>query len=360
MNSKPITETDVLETLQDFLDPELGRSIVKLGQVQQVRADGGRLSVVVGLPTFAAPVWEELRSALVEKLRTAFPHLEQVEVVLTPWARPPERQGVVGLSAKSVAAVGSGKGGVGKSTVAALLAQGLARAGAQVGLLDADVYGPSIPHLLGVHEQPTVVNDRLQPVRVDGLAVMSIGFFVPPGEAVLWRGPMLHNAISQFLRDTDWGDLDYLIIDLPPGTGDVALSLSQLLPLTEAVVVCTPQDVALLDAAKAITMFRKLQIEILGMVENMSYFICPGCGMRHEIFGCGGARRRAAELNVPFLGEIPLNVGLRTQCDEGRLAAVWQDTALTGFLETICRRLVHSAIQVRRQKAHQVNLPVLE
>lgn len=359
MSSHSITETEVLGALEDFLDPELGRSIVKLGQVRPVRIEGGRLSVSVGLTSFASPVWEEIRTALVEKLRLAFPQAAEVEVRLEALVRPPEKQGVVGLSAKSVVAVGAGKGGVGKSTVAALLAQGLHRAGAKVGLLDADVYGPNIPHLLGASGQPTVVHGRIQPVRADGLAVMSIGFFVPPQEAVLWRGPMLHSAISQFLRDTDWGDLDYLILDLPPGTGDVALSLAQLLPLTEAVVVCTPQEVALLDAVKAVAMFRKLQIEILGMVENMSYFLCPHCGTCHEIFGSGGAKRRAEEMNVPFLGEIPLNVALRVQSDEGRLGSIWQDTALAGLLEAICKQLVRNAIQLRRRKAQQINLPVL-
>jgi len=359
MSAKPLTASDVLEVLRDCLDPELGRSIVSLGQVRQVQVDGGRIWVSVGLTTFAAPLWEEIRLGYVEKLRSAFPQLPQVEVVVEPFDRPPEKLGLVGLSAKSVVAVGSGKGGVGKSTVAALLAQGLSRAGCRVGLLDADVYGPSIPHLLGVSEQPRIVNERIQPILADGIAVMSIGFFVPPGEAVLWRGPMLHNAISQFLRDTDWGPLDYLVIDLPPGTGDVALSLSQLLPLTEAVVVCTPQDVALLDATKAIAMFRKLQIELLGMVENMSYFICTGCGMRHEIFGSGGARRRAEELQAPFLGEIPLTVGLRRLCDEGRLAEVWQEPLLADGLQAICKQLVRQAVQLRRQKAPQVQLPVL-
>ena len=180
-------------------------------------------------------------------------------------------------------AVGSGKGGVGKSTIAASIAYGLKNGGATVGLMDADVYGPSIPHLLGVNERPHLENNRLQPVMKDGLRVMSMGFLVPPGEAVVWRGPMLHGAITQFLRDTEWGPLDYLIIDMPPGTGDIALTLSQLLPLTGAVVVCTPQDVALLDAVKAIAMFRKVHIPLLGMVENMSYFICPDCGqaVRH-------------------------------------------------------------------------------
>ncbi|MCS7305583.1 MAG: Mrp/NBP35 family ATP-binding protein [Thermoguttaceae bacterium] len=359
MNSKPITPSDVLEALRDYLDPELGRSIVSLGQVRQIRVDAGSLSVSVGLTSFAAPLWEEIRLELTERLRKAFPQLPEVKVVIEAWDRPPEKLGLVGISAKGVVAVGSGKGGVGKSTVAVLLAQGLAKAGCRVGLLDADLYGPSIPHLLGLHQQPTVSNDRLQPIWADGIAVMSIGLFVPAGEAILWRGPMLHNAIRQFLQDTDWGPLDYLIVDMPPGTGDVALSLSQLLPLTEVVVVCTPQDVALLDATKAITMFRKLQIELLGMVENMSYFICPGCGMRHEIFGSGGAKRRAEQLNVPFLGQIPLNVDLRIQCDQGRLANVWQDPVLASCLQSICHQLVRQAVSLRRQKAREVQLPVL-
>lgn len=359
MNAKPMTEADVLEALQSFLDPELGRSIVKLGQVRQVRVDGQRLAVSVALTTFASAVWDEIRSALAETLRSAFPQIKEIRVDLEALVRPAAPQGTISLPAKSVVAVGSGKGGVGKSTVAALLAYGLARVGSHVGLLDADVYGPSIPHLLGSQDRPTIANDRIQPVRINGLDVMSIGFFVPAGEAVLWRGPMLHNVISQFLRDTNWGNLDFLIIDLPPGTGDVALSLAQLLPLTEAVVVCTPQDVALLDATKAIAMFRKLQIEVLGMVENMSYFICPGCGMRHEIFGSGGARRRADELNVPFLGEIPLNLALRVRGDEGRLGTLWEDSTIAPFLEGICRQLVRNAVHLRREKGKQPSLPVL-
>ena len=200
----------------------------------------------------------------------------------------------MGLTAKSVIAVGSGKGGVGKSTIAACLALGLKRAGAVVGLMDADVYGPSVPHLLGITGKPEAARGRILPVEPPGLRVMSMGFFVPPGEAVVWRGPMLHGAITQFFRDTLWGELDYLVIDMPPGTGDIALTLSQLLPLTGAVVVCTPQDLALLDAVKAIAMFRKVQIPVLGMVENMSYFLCPNCGKRYDIFGIGGAKRRAA------------------------------------------------------------------
>ena len=246
--------------------------------------------------------------------------------------RPPERIGEIGLTAKSVIAVGSGKGGVGKSTIAASLAYGLKNSGAAVGLMDADVYGPSIPHLLGVNERPHLENNRLQPIVKDGLRVMSMGFLVPPGEAVVWRGPMLHGAITQFLRDTEWGELDYLIIDMPPGTGDIALTLSQLLPLTGAVVVCTPQDVALLDAVKAIAMFRKVHIPMLGMVENMSYFLCPDCGKRYDIFGSGGAKRRAAELDVPFLGEVPINIGIRERGDAGETGGNFDDEATAELL----------------------------
>jgi ATP-binding protein involved in chromosome partitioning len=240
---------------------------------------------------------------------------------------------------RSVVVVGSGKGGVGKSTIAALVAFGLKQSGSQVGLLDADVYGPSVPHLFGVDQKPYAVAGRLQPIETDGLKVMSMGFIVPPGEAVVWRGPMLHGAITQFLRETDWGSLDYLIIDMPPGTGDIALTLSQLLPVTGAIVVCTPQDVALLDAVKAIAMFRKVNIPILGVVENMSYFVCPDCGRRHEIFGSGGARARAEHLEVPFLGEIPLNMQIRILGDQGKTAGILDDESSGPFLRSICRQL---------------------
>jgi ATP-binding protein involved in chromosome partitioning len=211
--------------------------------------------------------------------------------------------------------------------------------------MDADVYGPSIPHLLGVNRRPEIADQRIQPIEVSGLKVMSMGFLVPPGEAVVWRGPMLHGAITQFLRDTAWGNLDYLVIDLPPGTGDIALTLSQLLPLTGAVVVCTPQDVALLDAVKAIAMFRKVNIPVLGMVENMSGFVCPDCDKRYDIFGSGGARRKAEELGVPFLGEVPINMQIRTRGDEGQMAALFDDKASANHLAPLCHRLVKNLAQ---------------
>ena len=225
--------------------------------------------------------------------------------------------------------------------------------------MDADVYGPSVPHLLGITAKPEAREGRILPVEAAGLRVMSMGFFVPPGEAVVWRGPMLHGAITQFLRDTLWGELDYLVIDMPPGTGDIALTLSQLLPLTGAVVVCTPQDLALLDAVKAIAMFRKVQIPVLGMVENMSYFLCPNCGKRYDIFGSGGAARRAAELSIPFLGEVPIKISIREHGDAGQIVRDFENPATAKYFEEICHRLVKNLADANRRKPPLPSLPVL-
>lgn len=332
----------ISKALADFKDPETGRGVTELGQVSDVRVEGNRARLTLALSTHSAPLWQQTRDECAAFLRGRFPSLQEVDIQLAVHPRPPQKLGEIGLTAKTVIAVGSGKGGVGKSTMAASLAYGLKRAGSTVGLMDADVYGPSIPHLVGVNQRPEIVDKKIQPIEVDGLKVMSMGFLVPPGEAVIWRGPMLHGAVTQFLRDTDWGELDYLIIDMPPGTGDIALTLSQLLPLTGAVVVCTPQDVALLDAVKAIAMFRKVNIPVLGMIENMSYFLCPGCGNRYDIFGSGGAKQRAAELEMPFLGEVPINIQIRVNGDEGRLAGNYTPEAGAEFFEAICYRLVRN------------------
>jgi ATP-binding protein involved in chromosome partitioning len=358
MPNRPFDESAVRAALAEFKDPETGRPITKLEQVHDLRLEGDRLSVVLGLTTWAAPLWTQTQTELAEHLRRRLPGLS-VSVEVVAHVRRPEKLGEIGLSAKTVLAVGSGKGGVGKSSVAAYLAAGLRRAGCEVGLMDADVYGPSIPHLFGLHQRPRMIDDRIEPVVVEGMKLMSIGLLVPPDEAVIWRGPMLHNALAQFLRDTLWGDLDYLVIDMPPGTGDVAISLSQLLPLAGAVVVCTPQDVALLDAGKAVAMFRKVLIEVVGMVENMSYFVCPNCHARHEIFGSGGARRRAAEWNVPFLGEIPIHTELRAMADEGRVAAAFDDPLLRPCLESLCRKLVESLAETHRHRPALPPLPML-
>ncbi len=354
-DSQPSAAT-VRAALADFLDPETGQSIVESGQLRDIQPDGDKLTLSIGLSTLVAPLWDSTRDELTARLRESFPTLGAVDVQIEPVARPAEPLGQIGLTAKSVIAIGSGKGGVGKSTIAASVAYGLKRAGATVGLMDADVYGPSIPHLLGVRDKPYADQGRLIPIDRDGLKVMSMGLLVPPGEAVVWRGPMLHGAITQFLRDTAWGELDYLVIDLPPGTGDISLTLSQLLPLSGAVVVCTPQEVALLDAVKAIAMFRKVSIPILGMVENMSYFECPNCHQRHEIFGGGGAKRRADVEGVPFLGEVPINMGIRLRGDDGATEANFDDAATAPYLVAICQNLVRNVLAGRREA---VQLPSL-
>jgi ATP-binding protein involved in chromosome partitioning len=345
--------------LSPLLDPETGRSVVQMDQLHDVDVNGGKVTVTLGLTTWAAPLWVETRAEALRLLSDKLAPGTEIAVRVVEHHRPAERIGQIGLTAKSVIAVGSGKGGVGKSTVAASIAYGLKNSGAKVGLMDADVYGPSIPHLLGVNERPTLVEGRLQPVSKDGLRVMSMGFLVPPGEAIVWRGPMLHGAITQFLRDTEWGDLDYLVIDMPPGTGDIALTLSQLLPLSGAVVVCTPQDVALLDAVKAIAMFRKVSIPLLGMVENMSYFLCPDNGKRYDIFGSGGAQRKAAELGVPFLGEVPINIGIRERGDAGATRGNFDDASTASYFQQICLNVVRGLTESHKESPPMPSLSVL-
>jgi ATP-binding protein involved in chromosome partitioning len=359
MAASPINRETVDSVLAELQDPESGRSVAQMEQVRDVVVHERRVDVRIGLTTWAGPLWEEFKQHAEATLRSKLPEGTEVHVRIVEHARPPERIGQIGLAAKSVIAVGSGKGGVGKSTIAAAIAYGLKNEGAVVGLMDADVYGPSIPHLLGVHERPHLENNRLQPIMKDGLRVMSMGFLVPPGEAVVWRGPMLHGAITQFLKDTEWGPLDYLIIDMPPGTGDIALTLSQLLPLTGAVVVCTPQDVALLDAVKAIAMFRKVHIPLLGMVENMSYFVCPNCETRHDIFSSGGAERQAAVLEVPFLGEVPIQLVIRERGDAGDTASNFSDASTSAFFVEICRRLVRQISAAHKAEPPLPSLAVL-
>ena len=227
---------------------------------------------------------------------------------------------------KNTIAVASGKGGVGKSTVAANLAIALSRSGAKVGLMDTDVYGPSVPMLMGGNTAPQVIEGKIDPPVEYGVKIISMAYFLPKDEAVIWRGPMLHKTIHQFLGEVRWGELDYLVMDMPPGTGDIQLSLSQTIPLSGAVIVSTPQDLALTVAAKAIAMFQKLNVPILGVVENMSYHLCPECGHREDIFGHGGARAAAEKLGFPFLGEIPLDIRVRVQSDSGKPVALDSST----------------------------------
>lgn len=358
MQGDAIDVGKVKAALANLKDPETGRGVVEMEQLHDLQCEPGRVHVTLGLTTHSAPLWDRTIAEADALLTTAFPGVE-VSVERTIHTRSPQKLGEIGLTAKSVIVVGSGKGGVGKSTVATALAYGLNRAGSAVGLVDADVYGPSVPQLVGVEGRPEVVDNRIQPIEKDGIRVMSMGFLVPAGEAVVWRGPMLHGAITQFLRDTAWGELDYLVIDMPPGTGDIALTLSQLLPLTGAVVVCTPQEVALLDAVKAIAMFRKVNIPLLGMIENMSGFVCPGCSKRYDIFGHGGAAAKAEELDVPYLGELPINMGIRTRGDRGDMASVYEDETTRPYLETVIQNLAVGMTDRARQEPPLPNLSVL-
>ncbi len=359
MANGQIHRADIEQALAEFKDPETGRGAIQQGQIRDIETSGDVVSLTLALATHSAPLWEETVAALEQTLRQAVPQLSAVKITRAVHHRAPQPLGEIGLTAKSVIAVGSGKGGVGKSTIATTLALGLKRAGCAVGLMDADVYGPSVPHLLGLTGQPQVLQNKLQPIMSDGMPVMSMGFLVPRGEAIVWRGPMLHSAMTQFLRDTQWGELDYLIIDMPPGTGDIALSLSQLLPLTGAVIVCTPQDVALLDAVKAIAMFRKVSIPVLGMIENMSGFVCPDCQKRYDIFGSGGAKREAAAAKVPFLGDVPIHMQIRVHGDAGQTLSNFADESVAPYLEQICSRLAKQLAERAAKDPPAPSLPVL-
>ncbi|MEX1041839.1 MAG: Mrp/NBP35 family ATP-binding protein [Pirellulaceae bacterium] len=353
------TTEQIIASLTSIRDPLSGRPITKTDQVKEIDLVGDKVSLVLELTTHSGPVWQETREQVEEAIRAGNPSLSEVSIELREHNRKIEPLGQIGLTARSVIAVGSGKGGVGKSTVAACLAFALQKSGAKVGLMDADVYGPSVPHLLGASGKPEIVDKKIQPVDVAGMKVMSMGLLVDPGEAVIWRGPMLHGAITQFLRDTQWGELDYLIIDMPPGTGDIALTLSQLLPLTGSVVVCTPQEVALLDAVKAIAMFRKVKIPVLGLVENMSGFVCPDTGKEWDIFGRGGAKKKAEELQIPFLGDVPITISIREQGDAGQTAAVLQDEVTAPRFEKIALNLVRGLAQNAAENPPMPSLTVL-
>lgn len=361
MATGPVSLIDVEKALADFKDPESGRSALQMKQIQNIEVSDNQASLTLALTTHSAPIRQDVQEALIHQLQNKLPTLKAVNVKLAEHHRAPQKLGEIGLTAKSVIAVGSGKGGVGKSTIATCLAYALKRAGCAVGLMDADVYGPSVPHLTGTSGTPEDIQgpDKLKPIVTDGIPIMSIGYFIAADQAVIWRGPMLHQAVLQFLRDVNWGELDYLIIDMPPGTGDIALSLSQALPLTGAVIVCTPQDVALLDAVKAIGMFRKVNIPILGIVENMSGFVCPDCNKRHEIFGSGGARRRAEQLAVPFLGEVPINIKVRTNGDEGQTRLNFEDANTAAPFEKIAFQLSKYLADQASERPPMASLPVL-
>ncbi|MGD2108815.1 MAG: Mrp/NBP35 family ATP-binding protein [Phycisphaerae bacterium] len=316
-----INEQEVVRALGTVQDPELHKDLVTLNMVKGIAIDGGTVRVQIELTTPACPLKDKIGGDVEAALKRVT-GVEGVEVEWTAQAQgsgQPTAQPSTPLpNVKNVVAVGAGKGGVGKSTAAVLLAYGLRRKGASVGLMDADVYGPSIPTMTGVEgARPEVKANAMVPPDAGGVPVMSVGFLIDRDRPVIWRGPMAHGVVKQFLEQVEWGELDYLIVDLPPGTGDVPLSLAQSIPVTGAVVICTPQDIALMDARRAVKMYEQLNVPSLGIIENMSYYLCPKCGHRDELFDHGGARVAARELNVPFLGEIPLNASIREYGDRG-------------------------------------------
>jgi ATP-binding protein involved in chromosome partitioning len=271
-----------------------------------------------------------------------------------PGQQPQGPQPLPGVD--TIIAVGSGKGGVGKTTLAVNLAVALARLGHKVGLLDADVYGPNVPLMLGVSAQPKVVGDnRIQPLEVHGLKVISVGFLNPGDKPLIWRGPMLHSIIKQFLGSVEWGQLEYLVVDLPPGTGDVALSLIQTVPLTGAIVVSTPSDVSLQDARKAIEMFRQMKVDLVGMVENMSYFVCPHCNEQTDIFSRGGAERTAEQFGVPYLGEVALDPAIRKASDSGQPTVLGGEGSASGkSLYDFARKVVTRVDEIKASAGESV------
>jgi ATP-binding protein involved in chromosome partitioning len=316
------TQEAVLAALATVQEPELGGNLVARKMIKELQIEGGRVSVVVDLTTPACPFKEKLETDVVAALKQV-PGVTDVHVDFTATVRSltgiPDKASVPGVS--HILAVASGKGGVGKSTVAVNLAVALAQDGARVGLLDADIYGPSAPLMTGARGKPGLTeNKKIAPLEAHGIKIISVGYFVDDSQPLVWRGPMISSMLRQFLFEVDWGQLDYLVVDLPPGTGDIQLTLAQSIPLSGAVIVTTPQDVALADAIKGVEMFRKLNVAILGIIENMSYFVAPDTGNRYDIFGHGGARSASERLGVPFLGEIPLGIPIREGGDSGQPA----------------------------------------
>jgi ATP-binding protein involved in chromosome partitioning len=314
-----ITEQAVLDSLSQIIDPDLKKDIVTLGFVRDLKIDGGDVSFRIVLTTPACPVKEEMEGMAREFVRV-LPGVTDVNVTMD--AEVPQGRGIANSVAvegvKNIVAVSSGKGGVGKSTVAVNLAVALALDGAKVGIMDADVYGPNVPLMLGTgFDQPEVRGQKLIPIEAHGIKMISMAVLVPPDKPMILRGPMLHGVVRQFLTDVDWGELDYLIVDMPPGTGDVQLSLAQLVPVQGAVLVTTPQEVSLSDVRRAVRMFETVNVPVLGVIENMSYFIAPDTGNRYEIFGKGGGEKLAREYNLNFLGQVPIGFEVREGGDRG-------------------------------------------
>jgi ATP-binding protein involved in chromosome partitioning len=340
--SQSLTESALIDALRSVVDPLTGKDFISNRALKVLSIDGGHvaLRLEMGYPALS------LHAALRESLAAAARVLPAVKSVRTEFTlnvvSHAVQRGVALLpKVKNIVAVASGKGGVGKSTTTANLALALAAEGARVGILDADIYGPSQPMMMGASGRPESLDGQtMEPPEAHGVQVMSIGLIVDADQAMIWRGPMATQALDQLLRQTNWGDLDYLLVDMPPGTGDIALTLSQRVPLTGAVIVTTPQDIALLDARKALKMFEKVGVPILGIIENMAVYHCPNCGHVEHIFGADGGSRMATEYGVEYLGGLPLNLGIRVQADSGRPTVVAEPQGeIAGTYKAVARKL---------------------
>ena len=337
-----LSESALLAALQTVIDPNTRQDLVSTKQLRNLRLDGADVSFDVELGYPAASQIPALRQALIAAARTV-PGVGNVSANLgfKVVAHSVQRGVPLLPGVKNIIAVASGKGGVGKSTTTVNLALALAAEGARVGILDADIYGPSQPMMMGVSGKPESLDGKsMEPLMGHGIQVMSIGFIVEPDQAMIWRGPMATQALDQLLRQTNWQDLDYLLVDMPPGTGDIQLTLSQRVPLTGAVIVTTPQDIALLDARKGVSMFEKVGVPIIGVVENMAVYCCPNCGHTEHIFGQGGGQKMAQDFNMPYLGALPLNLSIREQADAGRPTVVADpDGEIAGIYKAVARQV---------------------
>jgi ATP-binding protein involved in chromosome partitioning len=341
-----MTRNEILDVLRNIKDPDLNKDIVSLGFVKNVAVSEKSVDVEIQLTTPSCPVRDDMKSQATEEIRKlGFNGVVNVSMTSQVVSHDNQLRQQILPGVKNTIAVASGKGGVGKSTVAVNLAASLAKDGAKVGIVDTDVYGPSLPLMLGVTEKPETekIDEKrfkIHPVEKFGIKMMSIGFLVDTETPMIWRGPMASGAVKQFLTDVIWEDLDYMIFDLPPGTGDVQLTLVQTIPLTGAVIVTTPQDVSLADVRRGVRMFQKVNVPILGIVENMSYFVCSHCGHREEIFGNGGGKMTAANFGVPFLGEIPIYTPIRIGGDTGRpIVFMEPDSEQARTIQSVARRL---------------------
>src|SRR5215510_14472083 len=350
-----VTEDKILSALKQVQDPDLRKDIVSLGFIRNLKIDSGKVSFDLNLTTPACPVKDQMRDQAIALVK-GLPGVQEVNVKMTSEVRQAPQMDKTALSGvRNIVAVGSGKGGVGKSTIAVNIAAALASEGARVGLLDGDIYGPTTPIMLGLDLPLKSVGNRMIPQEAGGLKFISMGLLVKSEQPLIWRGPMAHKALQQCLFDVDWGELDYLIVDLPPGTGDVHLTLAQAVPLTGAVIVSTPQDVGLRISMKTLRMFQQTRVPILGIVENMSYYVCPHCNSQDYIFGQGGGSRAAEQLGLPFLGEVPLDLAIRTQSDVGQPIVIAQPEAQSSkTLRKITER-VAAQVSIRTFEA-----PVLE